>query len=269
MSVRAIQWAFEQKVGRASMKLVLIALANYADEEGCCYPSTDSICEHTDLDRKTVLRVLGELRERGFIADTGARRGRTGQVIVHRLSLEKQSQKRNAKTVPKTERSQKRNSTVFSGKRSQKRYFERSQKRDTDTVSGTVREPSVYKRARDDESFKAFWAVYPRKRAKGAAEKAFVSALKRAPPEQIIEGARRYADERKGQDPKFTAHPATWLNADRWKDEPDHEHTRTLNADRIDAIISGRDPDAGNATGEHVRPALERPGNAGQDGGIR
>jgi hypothetical protein len=31
----------------------------------------------------------------------------------------------------------------------------------------------------------------------------------------------RYAKSVEGSDPKFVAHPATWLNGERWDDEPD------------------------------------------------
>jgi hypothetical protein len=72
----------------------------------------------------------------------------------------------------------------------------------------------------DAAAFDRFWAIYPRRVAKGAARKAFAAAIKRADVATIIDGARRYASERSGQDQKYTAHPATWLNADRWTDEP-------------------------------------------------
>ena len=38
-------------------------------------------------------------------------------------------------------------------------------------------------------------------------------------PEIIIEGATRYAND-PNRHPSYTAHPATWLNAERWGDEP-------------------------------------------------
>ena len=34
-----------------------------------------------------------------------------------------------------------------------------------------------------------------------------------------LAGAQRYAAERKDQDPKYTKHPATWLNGGCWEDE--------------------------------------------------
>jgi hypothetical protein len=37
--------------------------------------------------------------------------------------------------------------------------------------------------------------------------------------EALIAGAQRYAVERREQDPKYTKHPATWLNAGCWQDE--------------------------------------------------
>jgi hypothetical protein len=38
--------------------------------------------------------------------------------------------------------------------------------------------------------------------------------------EAMLAGAKRYAGKRAGQDPKYTKHPATWLNAGCYADEP-------------------------------------------------
>jgi hypothetical protein len=65
--------------------------------------------------------------------------------------------------------------------------------------------------------FEEFWGVYPRKVEKGVARKAWKNALKRATPEEIIAGAKRYAALK--LDLEFTKHPGPWLNADRWLDE--------------------------------------------------
>ncbi len=68
--------------------------------------------------------------------------------------------------------------------------------------------------------FEAFWQVYPRKEGKGAAFKAFRIAKRRAAVQRLMDGATAYAKRRKGQDPHYTKHAATWLNADGWNDEP-------------------------------------------------
>lgn len=76
-------------------------------------------------------------------------------------------------------------------------------------------------KGREDASgFEEFYQAFPRKVSKGAARKAWGKAIKLASPATIIEAARRYAIERRSEDPKFTKHPATWLNAEAWHDEP-------------------------------------------------
>jgi hypothetical protein len=70
-----------------------------------------------------------------------------------------------------------------------------------------------------DSEFNLFWAIYPRKEAKGAARTAFMKACKKAPVELIIEGAKRFASDPNRQ-PEFTAHASTWLNQERWTDTP-------------------------------------------------
>jgi hypothetical protein len=70
-----------------------------------------------------------------------------------------------------------------------------------------------------EQAFEEWWKIYPRKVAKGAARKAYASALKKATAEQLKAGAGRYAAERAGQDERYTKHPATWLNGECWADE--------------------------------------------------
>ena len=67
--------------------------------------------------------------------------------------------------------------------------------------------------------FDAFYAAFPKHEARAQAEKAYVKALTRASPDQLLAGARRYAGLRVGEDRKYTKQPATWLNADCWLDE--------------------------------------------------
>ena len=74
--------------------------------------------------------------------------------------------------------------------------------------------------ADDGEAFDRFWVVYPKRVTKEAARKAFAKAVENGTDaEALIAGAQRYAVERQGQDPKYTKHPATWLNGGCWEDE--------------------------------------------------
>lgn len=77
-----------------------------------------------------------------------------------------------------------------------------------------------------DPDFRAFWDAYPRKCRKGNARKAWLSIMKKGgvEPADIIAGAIAYRnDPNRKSEIKYTAHPATWLNAEGWADydEPD------------------------------------------------
>jgi hypothetical protein len=73
-----------------------------------------------------------------------------------------------------------------------------------------------------DEMFARWWSQYPRKVDKGTARKAFkrVLAKKIVKFDELMAGVMRYAMERTGEDPQFTKHPTTWLNAESWTNEP-------------------------------------------------
>jgi len=72
------------------------------------------------------------------------------------------------------------------------------------------------------EDFAEWYAVYPKHEGRGAAVNAYSRARKKASAEELLEGAKRYVQRRKGEDPKFTKSPAAWLNQECWADEPDH-----------------------------------------------
>jgi hypothetical protein len=74
-----------------------------------------------------------------------------------------------------------------------------------------------------EADFERFWAAYPRKVDKGAARKTYLPIVRnsKATPAELLDRAERYAQERAGQDPRYTKHPKTWLNAESWKNEPE------------------------------------------------
>jgi hypothetical protein len=67
-----------------------------------------------------------------------------------------------------------------------------------------------------EELFKEFWKEYPRRLDKGAAFRAFKSALKRAKFEDILAGVIAYKND-PTRKPEYTKYPASWLNADSWE----------------------------------------------------
>lgn len=70
-----------------------------------------------------------------------------------------------------------------------------------------------------DHAFDIFWKIYPKHVAKVKARAAFVKALKTTRVAEIVDGARLYQRAMRQSDPKFIAHPTTWLNQERWTDD--------------------------------------------------
>jgi len=67
MSISALNWAFNATGMKSSQKLLLITLANYADEEGLCYPSIETLMKKACLSNKAVIANIRKLEELGFI----------------------------------------------------------------------------------------------------------------------------------------------------------------------------------------------------------
>ncbi len=70
--------------------------------------------------------------------------------------------------------------------------------------------------------FEDFYAAYPRKIARGAAEKAYKEQLRKGvSDDELLAGCRLFAAlvRERGTDRTFIPHPATWLRAGRWEDD--------------------------------------------------
>lgn len=76
----------------------------------------------------------------------------------------------------------------------------------------------------EPEGFAEFWKAYPRKTGKGNARKAW----KKIRPSQTLQkkimaavDQQRRSQQWTRDDGKYIPHPTTWLNQERWDDEPD------------------------------------------------
>ena len=97
------------------------------------------------------------------------------------------------------------------------------------TTSDTEKRREDKEKSREDKTilvddkelwFKEFWSLYPRKVAKANAEKAFKKkCVNEKAYTDIMRGLKNYITACKGKDPQYIAHPATWLNGERWNDE--------------------------------------------------
>jgi hypothetical protein len=89
-----------------------------------------------------------------------------------------------------------------------------------DEPSNQKQKPSAEEVSCSAPQFDEFWALYPNKKGKGAARKAFVKAVKKV-DYQIMVGAlmkQKLSHDWKKDNGQYIPHPATWLNQERWDD---------------------------------------------------
>lgn len=239
-----MRWAAELRVGNSTEKNLLLALADYANDVGKCWPSLASLMERTEFARNTVMNGLKGLLAKGLIADSGGRVGRTGGVRVWLLNLAASSplpklrRRRTASAARQTVMDFPTDDQIEQGE-----VADLVREAVADPQHGTTiepsgeppREPSVIARelneltltapealpakkprrgnVGDDPGFLAFAAAYPLWIDADGARRAWRKAIREATAEQIMAGLATY---RFSEDPTFIPHPATWLNKKRW-----------------------------------------------------
>ena len=75
MSVQAITWALDYAASGVAEKVILLVLANYANEYGISWPSQKTLADQAALGERTVRRVLADMEGRGVIRRIVRRRG--------------------------------------------------------------------------------------------------------------------------------------------------------------------------------------------------
>jgi helix-turn-helix protein len=86
MSWEAIAWAIRQPTGAARRKLLLLVLANYADKNGVCWPSQETLARDSEQSVDTVQRQLDVLEKQKRIYRERMPK-RRGQWQGHRYKL--------------------------------------------------------------------------------------------------------------------------------------------------------------------------------------
>lgn len=216
MSFKAVNWAWDQKGLTSHQKLVLLALANRHNPDVGCFPSLSKLVEDVEFSKSTVQRSIQRLQELGLIRVEAGKRANGSQTSNrYYLSFEEGVRV----TTP----------------HSQSDYPPVSERLPLKQVRD--------KQVRDKQdiitsSFDEFWEVYPKRTAKGQARKAWAKAFLLDHPKEIIAAAKRYAKAQEGKDKQFIPYPATWLNAERWRDEFYEEGPKTTN-DILHGLFTG------------------------------
>lgn len=84
-----MKWAMDDApCPTSSTFATLVVFANFANEYGRCYPSTETVATKSRQNAKTVRAAIDRLEADGLLVDTGARVGRTGNIKVYALGME-------------------------------------------------------------------------------------------------------------------------------------------------------------------------------------
>jgi len=89
MSIEYLNMAFKSEIRPSARKFVLVAMCDYCNEEGEAYPSIETLCRKTSLNRKTVQAHLTAMVEIGLLELTGRKVGKTNQIPVYHIVLKR------------------------------------------------------------------------------------------------------------------------------------------------------------------------------------
>ena len=193
MSWSALDWASKQKAGNGTNKLVLISLANYADDTNTCFPSFKTLVNITELSRSTIIRSIKDLEKRRLInikerfVDINDSKRQTSNLYTLLIGYQNETTQYQNETPP-------------------------SSSKELQLTSN--KKPIMY-----SDDFNNWWNLYPRK--SGSKLKAYDSFLnvtwKIIPFDELYSYTVKYKNSVQEKDKKFIPHATTWLNQRRWE----------------------------------------------------
>ena len=83
MSIRIMSAVFESETLGPTERLIMLSLADHADDEGRCYPSIDRLSRRTGLSERAVQTNIAKLRDQGYIKVVlGGGKGRSNLYFI-------------------------------------------------------------------------------------------------------------------------------------------------------------------------------------------
>jgi len=182
-------WAHSPYRGEAL--LLHLALADFANDEGTCFPSQRTLARKARCSENYVRVAVKRMISDGFLEIIEGSRGR-GRSITYQLKPH-----------------------------SPNAHLAKPHSPDRKTPFSEKLTPSTnnHKEPPYADEFEKFWEAYPRKIAKGAARKIWKKLWRAGtlpPIGELLEAIRAY--DQSVSEKRFIAHPTTWLNGERWLD---------------------------------------------------
>lgn len=197
-------------------------LDRYAGSNGSAFPSRGRLADDLACSRDSIDRALTELCDGGWLVKEQRAAGATNDYV-----LMEGGGRTSAEGVAAPVRqgvgmgaAQKEASVSDASEKEQEPFITASG--DGSLFDAPLR--LIPQPAAPSMHFDQFWKMYPRKIGKGAARKAWDKAMKTTQPAVILEGltvlAGVLSTAAHHPDGNFCPHPASWLNAERWTDDP-------------------------------------------------
>ena len=194
MSFEALAEASKKVAGSSKNKLILLLLANYADQQFTCFPSIKRLAMMAECCESTVRRSLKDLEKRGLIEikpryePYGDRCRQTSNIYTLRGFQNETHPPVKLTPAPLS--------------------------KSTGDITNHNNQ-SIYTIAFDE-----FWSVYPRRpnSSKKDAFAKFKKALTKITALELIQITELFAKSMANKDPQYIPHASTWLNQERYID---------------------------------------------------
>jgi hypothetical protein len=210
MSMELMVKAMKTKVGNPLRKLVLIKLADNANDQGECWPSYQHIADQCEIGRSTVKLHIRELEKAGFLRREFRRKGELNQSNVFHLSLDGGAA--SALGGGAADNPPGAGDNPGGGAAAAPR---------TSHSSEPVNEPKPMVTPDLSEVFEQFWKLYPKKKGRKDAAKAWA---KLKPNDELHQtlitalGSHCISEDWTKDGGRYIPNAATWLNGERWHD---------------------------------------------------
>jgi hypothetical protein len=184
--------------------LLMVAMADYCNDEGYCWPSQTSLAKRIRGTERGVIRMLDDLIAEGELEIH--RKGGNGRGDTTIYLLARYSDGGVCTTF----------NYIGPGV---KKDDPQARKGATSPGNGAAEHKNHHKEGVSDADVVNIYNAYPLKKGKPSAIRAIRKALKKIDAATLLERTKAFAEARKG-DLAFCPHPATWFNDERFNDDP-------------------------------------------------
>lgn len=203
-----------KKIGSPTKKAIMMYMADKASDDGTgIWVSKPNMAADLELSIRALQTNIASLVSEQLIAENGQRKIKQGYTVDYAIRLEMVS------CLPSTR------TPAADAPLQEMQVYPRTECTPTPAADAVKpsKEPSSEPLLNEleESQFELFWDYFPKKVKKKDARKAFFKSLQKKCGGELILAAQEYAKSVKNVDPKYIAHPTSWLNGERWSDQLD------------------------------------------------